>query len=142
MSKSKAKGTRYETQVASEINRRAGDTVAERVVLHGNRDNGDLRLTLPGHVLTVECKWREKYPGGGEELDFREQTLKETEHAGTEAGILVVNRYRIGIERHECWMQLWVLDMLCGREYDPEQDMWVMVRMGEFCDLLFGKEEA
>lgn len=141
MSRSKDIGTRYETQVAREFNRRAGETVAERVVLHGNRDNGDLRLTLPGHVLTVECKWNKRYPSHGKEMDFRKQTLDETEHAGTDAGVLVMNRYQNGIERHECWTQLWVLDMLCGREYDPEQDLWVMVRMGELCDLLFGKEE-
>lgn len=136
--KSKAKGTNYETKVANYINDWVGETVCERIVLHGNRDNGDLRLKVDDLVLTVECKWREKYPNDGEEMDFRKQTVVETANAGTDGGILVINRYRNGIERHEVWVGDWTVAKLYGEETFHAIDLWWCMRLRDFCRLCFG----
>lgn len=139
-SKSKGKGTRYETQVANFINDWAGERVAERVALHGNHDNGDLRLVVDDLTLCVECKWREKYPPDSEERDFRRQTDEEADNSGADGGILVINRYRAGIERHEVWMHMGTAKMLVGDRWGIARDDhdWVCTRLLDFCWICFG----
>ena len=138
--KSKAKGTKYETSVTNYFNEWCGEKVCERVVLHGNRDHGDLRLYVADLVLAVECKWREKYPNDAEESDFRKQTITETENAKTDGGILVMNRYRNGIERHEVWTTDFVIAKLYGDDTFDGCGLWLCMRLKDFCRLCFGPQ--
>lgn len=137
--KPKAIGTAYETQITRYINSWAGEEVCERIVLHGSKDQGDLRLKARGFTLAVECKRRTKYPNKTEEQEFREQTDAETANSGADGGVLIVNRYRNGAERHDAWVHLSTACKLCGVEYpENHEDIWVCARLYDFCWLIFG----
>lgn len=137
---SKAKGTKYETQVANYINDWCGNSKrCERRALHGKNDEGDLTLHVRGFDLVIECKWCKKYPSKAEEQEFRRQTDAEAANAGVDGGILVVNRYRNGVERHEAWMRLSLACRLTNYVMpEDERDVWVCARLLDLCWLLFG----
>ena len=145
--KSKAKGTAFETSVTRYINGWVGEKVCERVVLHGNKDHGDLCLTVDDLTLTVEAKWRKSYPSRSEEIDFRRQTITETANAGTDGGILVVNRFRQSIGVSEVWMDAstWLLihGTVSGDNSLTYGDWaisdWGCMRLEDFCYVCFGK---
>lgn len=157
---SKAKGTRQESAICKFVNEWAGDDVCERVALHGNRDEGDLRIAVDDLVLTGESKHCKSYPNEKLIEEFKRQTVAENENAGQDGGVLVVNLPGCGVRRYECWMQpaTWLLlhgiDIgddaplhIVGRlrqlmEYDPHG--WVRLTMADFCHLCFGppKEES
>lgn len=143
MSKAKAKGTKYESALVKVLNDWSGGQVAERVALHGNYDNGDLRLTVDDLTICVEAKWRKSYPSEGDMLDFRTQTLAETGNSGADGGILVVNHYNQNVMRSEVWMtgDTWL--MLNG--YDSSIFMgkhsihdWLCMTLLDFCWMCFG----
>lgn len=140
MSKSKQKGTRYESDIAKYIDDWCGvKGSCVRNVQHGSKDQGDLSLEARGLDLIIECKWREKYPNAAEERKFREQTDVEAENALADGGILVMNRYRNGTERHEAWMHASLAAKLVGNEFPEDaEDVWVCTRLLEFCWLCFG----
>lgn len=103
--KPKEIGTRQESAICNVINEWAGQKVCERVVLHGNRDHGDLRITVDDLVLTGESKHCKRYPSDGMLADFRGQTAIENENAGQDGGVLFVNLPGRSINRMEVWMQ-------------------------------------
>ena len=56
MGRAKQKGTTYETQVRTFLNDN-GFPHAERQVLHGNKDTGDIKgITSPKGKIIVQCK--------------------------------------------------------------------------------------
>ena len=143
MSKAKAKGTKYESALVKVLNDWSGRQVAERVALHGNYDNGDLRLTVNDLTICVEAKWRKSYPSEGDMLDFRAQTLAETGNSGADCGVLVVNHYNQSVMRSEVWMcgGTWlalnaVVGKLPGHTHD-EHD-WLCMTLLDFCWMCFG----
>lgn len=143
MSKAKAKGTKYESALVKVLNDWSGGQVAERVALHGNYDNGDLRLTVDDLTICVEAKWRKSYPSEGDMLYFRAQTLAETGNSGADCGVLVVNHYGQNVMRSEVWMQggTWlalnaVTEKLPLHASDPHD--WLCMTLLDFCWMCFG----
>lgn len=59
---SKVKGTRYETALVDVFNDWNGIKCCERVVLHGDKDHGDIRLSVDDLTICVEAKWNKSYP--------------------------------------------------------------------------------
>lgn len=142
MSKSKAKGTQYESKIAAYVNQWCGYDVAERIVLHGSKDQGDLRIKVNGLVIAGECKWRNKYPNDAEEKDFRRQTDTEAANAGADCGVLFVNRYRMSISRHEVWMRMSTACLIANMPVVDAPDVWTCMRLDDFCWLAFGLPEG
>lgn len=142
-SKSKVKGTRYETALVDVFNDWNGIKCCERVVLHGDKDHGDIRLNVDDLTICVEAKWNKSYPNEKKMLDFREQTVKETKNSGADCGILVVNHYNQNVMRSEVWMQggTWLalnavtekLPVHASDEHD-----WLCMTLLDFCWLCFG----
>lgn len=143
MSRAKAKGTKYESSLVKVLNDWSGGQVAERVVLHGNYDNGDLRLTVDDLTICVEAKWRKSYPSEGDMLDFRAQTLAETGNSGADGGILVVNHYNQSVMRSEVWMcgGTWLaLNAVAGKlpGHTHDEHDWLCMTLLDFCWMCFG----
>ena len=88
MSKSKQKGTAFETAVVRYL-RDHGFTYAERAPLAGNKDRGDITGT-PG--LVWECKNHKALALA----EWSDETYVEMVNAGADYGILVVKRPRYG----------------------------------------------
>lgn len=140
---SKAKGTTFESSLVNVFNEWVGIKVAERVVLHGNHDHGDIRLAVDDLTVCVEAKWRKSYPSEGDMLDFRAQTLAETDNSGADCGILVVNHYRQSIRRAEVWMTggTWLaLNAATFKlpEYIYSEHDWLCMTLLDFCWMCYG----
>ena len=93
MSKSKQKGTAFETAVVRFLQEN-GFPYAERAPLSGNKDRGDITGT-PG--LVWECKNHKTL----ELAKWMQETLVETVNANADAGILVVKRRGQGDLGHQ-----------------------------------------
>lgn len=90
MSRSKDKGTRFETAVAGYL--RSRGMSAERVAMHGRCDQGDVRAESGGVAFTVECKDRKRY-------DFAravDEAESEAVNAETSFGVAVTHRKGCG----------------------------------------------
>lgn len=139
----KAKGTTYESYLTNVFNDWVGLKVCERVVLHGNRDYGDLRLAVDDLTVCVEAKWRKSYPSEGDMLDFRTQTVVETSNSGADCGILVVNHYRQSVMRSEVWMtgDTWLAlngHGGSGRVGGRDPHDWLCMTLLDFCWTCYG----
>lgn len=159
MSKAKAKGTRYETNVKNVINDWSGDPkTCERIALHGNKDHGDLRIIVDDLVLTGECKDYKKMLSEGMLAKFKEQAVEENANAGQDGALLIVNFPNRAIDRSQVHMlkstlarlngierlitderipedlrqQLWQAVMVDG-EYD-----WVCITLFQFLNIAYG----
>lgn len=147
-------GTRQETAICKFMNEWAGETVCERVALHGNKDNGDLRILVDGVVLAGESKHCKKYPSEKKIESFKEQTLTEQENAGSDGSVLMVNLPGCGVRRYECWMQpsTWLLLHGVGDDdksplklvgalrslMERDDNGWLRMTMADFCHLCYG----
>ena len=137
---SKAKGTNFESSIAKYMNDWAGEKVCERVVLHGNKDHGDLRITVDDIEIVGEAKWRKKYPSSSEEKDFRKQTDTETNNADLDEGVLFINKFNQSLDRTEVWMHAQTCFVINGfMRGDENYDFdWVCMRLDDFCKMCFG----
>ena len=133
-------GREWERAVAEYINDWVGLKVCERIRQHGYLDEGDLRLKVDGITVAVECKRCKRYPGEAMMAGFRDETIDETDHAGADCGLLVVNRFQMGTRRAEVWMTHGTFALLMGwkvPEGHSEHD-WVCKTLLEFCWMCFG----
>jgi hypothetical protein len=84
MSKSRSKGTSFETLIARFM-RDNGFPYAERRALHGSLDKGDINCGAP---LVIECKAAKRHELSG----WLQETEAERVNAGADFGVLVVKR--------------------------------------------------
>lgn len=149
MSKSKQKGSAYERAVLLYLRSRGVN--AERVALHGSRDEGDLRVIARGMRVVIECKdVRDVGPALIER--WRDETDAERGNADADAAILVRHMPGNGKARRgadECQMTLRDLWRITGTTFpatfsvaDPD-DEWVTVSLAQVARWLgASKEEA
>lgn len=109
MSKSKALGTAAESAVVRAA-RRLGFPHAERVVLHGRDDQGDVRLTpglTAGVVVEVKGGQAAKTASDAQIAAWLVETETERVNAGAEVGFLVTHRAGVGYDNaHRWWAHL------------------------------------
>jgi hypothetical protein len=91
MSKSKQKGTKFETEVVNHLHAKGLD-LTHRQVLTGNIDIGDIG-GIPGWV--IECK----NVNSASWAAWMDETEVERRNAGAEFGLLVVRRRMAAIEK-------------------------------------------
>ena len=94
---SKAKGTKYETAIVNAFNDWVGEQVCERIVLHGNKDQGDIRLDVDDMTICIEAKWRKSQTPPAVLQEFKRQTVIETHNSKSDGGLLVLNKFRSGV---------------------------------------------
>ena len=141
----KDKGTRQETKFCQTANDWAGESVAERVALHGAHDQGDIRLRVDDLTVCVESKYQKSYPTESEIAEFKEQTMAEWLAADTDCAVLLVNLPRRGFLRAEVWMLRSTLNLLWGGEREDvtgsstglEHD-WVRQTLLDFLWMCYG----
>lgn len=92
-------GTDFETGVRVYLAETAGIEI-RREVKHGSRDEGDLRATIHGLDVIIECKRVERVTP---KLlaSYRLQTVVERDNAGADAGVLVMWRRGKGFRYDE-----------------------------------------
>lgn len=83
----KKKGTQFESSCVNYLRAIAGVEVT-REALHGNRDEGDLRMVAHGRRFACECKCVERVTPRTM-AEFRLQTTVEAANAGAVGGILL-----------------------------------------------------
>lgn len=148
MSKQKAKGTAYEHAVLMFL--REHGVNAERVALHGSRDEGDLRVIARGMRVVIECK-DVRNAGAANVQRWRDETDAERGNADADAAILVRHVPGNGKARRgadECQMTLRDLWRITGTTFpatfsvaDPD-DEWVTVGLAQVARWLGRLEEA
>lgn len=144
MSKSKEKGTDFETQCVEYLRRRLEDDRIERRALHGAKDMGDIfGLHAHGYEGIVECKSYKSY-GDAHIEKWRERTVDERGNADADFALLVVHRPgcgRMRFGRNWCHMQVRDLEKIADRVAprhpdDPFLDTWVITTVDQACDFI------
>jgi hypothetical protein len=105
MNKPKAIGTAAETSVVRS-SRRLGFPHAERVVLHGNLDQGDVRLTpglTAGVIVEVKGGNAARDASDLQILAWLDETETERRNAHADVAFLVTQRRGVGPARAEQW---------------------------------------
>lgn len=101
--RSKAKGTRAETQVVKYLT--ACGFSAERMALHGNQDMGDVKVTdQHGNVFVLEVKAGQQTanPSRAQLTEWIRQTVVESSNSGLPCHLVVV-RYRRSLKDAEVY---------------------------------------
>lgn len=105
MNKPKAIGTAAETAVVR-ASRRLGFPHAERVVLHGNLDQGDVRLTpglTAGVIVEVKGGNAARDASDLQILSWLDETETERTNAHADTAFLVTQRRGVGPARADQW---------------------------------------
>ena len=104
--RSKARGTRYESQVVRYVRLRLEDDRIERRALHGNKDMGDIfGLFVRGHEGIIECK-RDRDMGAKALEEYQRQALDERENADADFALLVCKNFNHSVGEAFCWLTL------------------------------------
>lgn len=115
VNKPKKKGTEAETRVVNFL--LAAGCQAQRVVLHGDSDHGDIHVTSPHGAVQVclEVKGGQQTTNVNRKLkeDWLEETRREGENAGMES-YLVIAKHRASVCDYLVWSsdgcRFWYLD--------------------------------
>lgn len=98
MSRSKDRGTRFETACARWLTGRLGDPI-ERRALHGSQDLGDLfGLKCHGWRGIAECKSHARF-SWADVSRWREETMAERENACADFALLLIDVPNVGEAR-------------------------------------------
>lgn len=140
--RSKARGTRYESQVVRYVRLRLEDDRVERRALHGNRDMGDIfGLFVRGHEGIIECKNHAKW-GPTDLRKWEIQTDDEMFNANADFAVLVVNVPHAPVGRSLCFLTAAsyakVSGFLTQAEDTRAHDHWVCVTLDELLDVMVG----
>jgi len=106
--RSKDKGTKFETATARYMS--AHGIPAERVALHGTGDEGDLKATVRGMALAIECKDRKRI----EAVRWMDEAEREALNAGADVPVLVVHRPGCGAAKAGGNLVVMRLDDFCA----------------------------
>lgn len=101
MNPSKRKGTAAETAVTRYCIAN-GFPDAERRALHGNQDQGDIKLCRHG-IIEVKAGVAAQTASHQQIQKWWGETDQEVENAGAEWGLLVVQRRGLGLSRVQHW---------------------------------------
>lgn len=146
MSKSKSRGTRFETACVRFLRKRLDDERIERRALAGAHDMGDVfGLVAHGHSGIAECKDYSKW--GRADLDrWKAETVAERGNADADFALLVVHKTACGERRfgeNHCFMQVRDLERVMGGDFrvlagDTAKEMWVRVTLEDACRMMLG----
>lgn len=145
MSRQKAKGTRWETEVCRYMREALGDDRIERRALHGSRDMGDLYgIAAHGFSGVAECKAHATVTAALVDA-WREQTSVERVNAGADFALLVVKnpRHPTG----EAHVHVTLRDLarialpvaVCDGHMEMADGKWVRMTLDEACALIKGE---
>lgn len=145
MSRQKAKGTAFESQCVGYLRQKLGDDDIERCVLHGSKDEGDIRgVKAHGYKGVIECKnYAKVHPTDLKK--WKHQTIAERDNADADFALLVVHKPGCGEARfgeNDCHLQVRDLDKVQGYTTfvrdpsDPLMDAWVRMDLEMVCDLM------
>ena len=147
--RSKAKGTKFETQVCLWLRERLEDDRIERRALHGSRDMGDLYgLWAHGWEGIVECKDYDSW-ADADLAKWQRQAEDERLNACADWALLVVHRKGCGAARvgsNHTYLTIRSLLYLAGirpqeRPHDCVLDAYVELTLAKACDLMTFEEE-
>lgn len=145
MSRQKAKGTRWETEVCRYMREALGDDRIERRALHGNRDMGDLHgIAAHGFSGVAECKAHATVTAALVDA-WREQTAVERVNAGADFALLVVKNPRHPTGEAHVHVTLRDLAriampvMVCDGWEDEADRSWAVMTLSDACRLIGGK---
>ncbi|RKN35969.1 hypothetical protein [Streptomyces hoynatensis] len=126
MSKSKAKGTRAETEVVKYL--RQWWPAAERRALSGALDKGDI-AGIPGLVIEVKAAATQLIG------PWQRETLTEMENASAETGMLVVKRPRKPVSVWDAYLlRVGTLDILA--DFPEGSPSWLRMDLALGASLL------
>jgi hypothetical protein len=136
VNKPKQIGTFGETAVLKQVIHYFPD--AERLVLHGDKDQGDI-----GHcgdfIFEVKAGKQCKQIGDGKLAGWMEEALAESEHRGVRFGVLVTQRAGFGAPNARRWwvhLRLEDLAEICGGYHAPGRFAVTRMELGDFLDLI------
>lgn len=142
---SKAKGTRFESEVCKYLRDALNDERIERRALHGSNDMGDIYgVRAHGFTGILECKAHKDVTPTLIER-WRDQTVIERGNADADFALLVVSVYRAPVGRSEVHVTLRDLARIalpvavCDGHMEMADGKWVRMTLDEACALIKGE---
>ncbi|WP_326613191.1 hypothetical protein OG949_33060 [Streptomyces scopuliridis] len=129
MTKSKAKGTKAETDVVRYLQHWWPG--AERRALSGNKDKGDV-AGIPGVVVEVKAAATQLLAA------WRRETWTEMDNAGAHTCVLVVKRPRKGVAQWDSYIPHVLLPWDINGDDESEADAWVRMDLRLAAEILSG----
>lgn len=110
----------------------------KRIVLHGNKDHGDIG-DCGRFIFEVKAGKQAHQIGDKQLASWMTETMVEAENAGVRYGILVTARAGVGAPNaHRWWAHVLTSDFaeLTGGSYFPAEFSTIRLELGHLLDLL------